>query len=418
MENTVDIPREAPSRKRRYLPIAVGAVLVLGVTAGLWSMEPAAPSVDRSTIWTDSVRRGEFVRQVRGPGTLVPEQARWIVAVTSGRIERIHVQPGAQVGSETILLELSNPDVQVEGLNAERQLAAAEAELSTLRVTLATQRLEQRSRVAQVEGERRDTERRLEASRELAGRNLIPQMDLQRLEDEAAEAATRLGLERERLDLLERSLDQRIGAQRRQIERLGAISEFQGERLESMLVRATAPGIVQDLTLEIGQWVMPGQPLARVVEPGRLMAVLRVPETQARDVTVGQPVAVDTRNGIVPGVVRRIDPSVQQGAVAVEIALTGELPLGARPDLSVEGTVQVDRIEETLFVGRPAYGQANSMVSVWKVVDGGRHAVRVPVRLGLSSVNTIEVIDGLSPGDVVILSDLSAYDAHERIRLR
>jgi HlyD family secretion protein len=414
----VDIPREAPSRKRRYLPIAVGAVVVLGLSAALWSMEPAAPSVDRSTIWTDSVRRGEFVRQVRGPGTLVPEQARWIVAVTSGRIERLHVQPGAQVNAETVLLELSNPDVQVEGLNAERQLAAAEAELSNLVVTLATQRLEQRSRVAQVEAERRDTERRLEASRELASRNLIPKMDLQRLEDDAAEVATRLGLERERLELLDRSLDQRIDAQRRQIARLRAISEFQGERLESMLVRATASGIVQDLTLEVGQWVMPGQSLARVVEPGRLMAVLRVPETQARDVSVGQPVAVDTRNGIVAGTVRRIDPAVQQGAVAVEVALTGELPLGARPDLSVEGTIQVDRIEETLFTGRPAYGQANSMVSVWKVVDGGRYAVRVPVRLGLSSVNTIEVIDGLSPGDVVILSDLSAYDAHERIRLR
>jgi HlyD family secretion protein len=414
----VDIPREAPSRKRRYLPIAVGAVVVLGLSATLMRMEPAAPSVDRSTIWTDSVRQGEFVRQVRGPGTLVPEQARWIVAVTSGRIERIHVQPGAQVDSETILLELSNPDVQVEGLNAERQLAAAEAELANLRVTLATQRLEQRSRVAQIEAERRETDRRLEASRELAGRNLIPRMDLQRVEDEAAEVATRLELERERLDLLERSLDQRIDAQRRQIDRLRAISDFQGERLESMLVQATASGIVQDLTLEIGQWVMPGQTLARVVEPGRLMAVLRVPETQARDVTVGQTVAVDTRNGIVPGVVRRIDPAVQQGAVAVEVALEGELPLGARPDLSVEGTIQVDRIEETLFMGRPAYGQANSLVSVWKVVDGGKHAVRVPVRLGLSSVNAIQVMDGLSPGDVVILSDLSAYDAHDRIRLR
>jgi HlyD family secretion protein len=414
----VDIPREAPGRKRRYIPIALGAVVVVGLSAALWQLEPAAPSVDRSTIWTDSVRRGEFVRQVRGPGTLVPEQARWIVAVTSGRIERIHVQPGAQVGAETVLLELSNPDVQVEGLNAERQLAAAEAELSNLVVTLATQRLEQQSRVAQIDGERRETERRLEASRELAGRNLIPRMDLHRLEDEAAEVATRLRLERERLDLLERSLDQRIDAQRRQIDRLRAISEFQSERLESMLVRATAPGIVQDLTLEIGQWVMPGQALARVVEPGRLMAVLRVPETQARDVSVGQPVAVDTRNGVVAGHVRRIDPSVQQGAVAVEVALDGELPRGARPDLSVEGTIQVDRIAETLFMGRPAYGQANSLVSVWKVVDAGRSAVRVPVRLGLSSVNTIEVVDGLTPGDVVILSDLSAYDAHERIRLR
>jgi HlyD family secretion protein len=414
----LDIPRDPGKRNRRYVPIVLGVVLVVGLSAVLWSMEPAAPSVDRSTIWTDSVRRGEFVRQVRGPGTLVPEQARWIVAVTSGRVERLHVQPGSQVTAETVLLELSNPDVQVEGLNAERQLAAAEAELSNLAVTLATQRLEQRSRVAQIQSERRETLRRLEASRELAERQLIPRMDIQRLEDEAVEVEMRLGLERERLELLDRSLDQRVDAQRRQIDRLRAISEFQHGRAESMLVRATTAGVVQDFTLEIGQWVMPGQTLARVVEPERLMAVLRVPETQARDVSVGQPVSVDTRNGIVPGHVRRVDPAVQQGAVAVEVALDGALPRGARPDLSIEGTIQVDRVGETLFMGRPAYGQANSLVSVWKVVDGGKGAVRVPVRLGLSSVNTIEVLDGLNPGDVVILSDLSAYDAHDRIRLR
>jgi HlyD family secretion protein len=414
----VDIPREQPSRKRRYVPIAVGTVVVLGLTAALWRLEPAAPSVDRSTVWTDSVRRGEFVRQVRGPGTLVPEQARWIVAVTSGRVERLYVQPGESVEATTVMLELSNPDVQVEGLNAERQLAAAESELSSLEVTLATQRLEQRSRVAQVEGEQREAERRLEASRELAERQLIPRMELQRQEDAAAELGVRLGLERERLELLERTLAGRIDAQRRQIDRLRAIAEFQTTRLESMRVRASVAGVVQDLTLEVGQWVMPGQSLARVVEPGRLMAVLRVPETQARDLAVGQTAAIDTRNGVVEGRVRRIDPSVQQGAVAVEVALIGELPRGARPDLSVEGTIQIERLDDVLFTGRPAYGQAQSLVSVWKLVDGGKSAVRVPVRLGRSSVNTIEIVEGLEPGDRVILSDLSAYDAHDRIRVR
>jgi HlyD family secretion protein len=414
----VDIPRKPVSSKRRYVPFVIGGVVVVGLSAALWQLEPAAPSVDRSTIWTDSVRRGEFVRQVRGPGTLVPEQARWVVAVTSGRIERIHVQPGETVEAETILLELSNPDVQVEGLNAERQLAAAEAELSNLEVTLVSQRLEQRSRVSQVEAEQRDAARRLQASRELAERNLIPRNDLHRLEDEAAEVVSRLAVERERLGLLEASLDARVDAQRRQISRLRAISDFQSTRMESMRVRASAPGVIQDLSLEVGQWVMPGQSLARVVEPGRLMAVLRVPETQARDLLVGQTTAIDTRNGIVEARVRRIDPSVQQGAVAVEVALVGELPRGARPDLSVEGTIQIERLEDVLYTGRPAYGQANSLVSVWKVVDGGKSAVRVPVRLGRSSVNTIEVVEGLEPGDVVILSDLSAYDAHDRIRLR
>jgi HlyD family secretion protein len=414
----LDIPRNTTNNKRRYLPFAIGGVLVVAVSMALWRLEPAAPSVDRSTIWTDSVRKGEFVRQVRGPGTLVPEQARWIVAVTSGRIERIHVQPGETVSAETVLLELSNPDVQVEGLNAERQLAAAEAELSNLQVTLESQRLDQRSRVAQVEAEQREAARRLQASRELAERNLIPRMDLQRLEDEAAEVLSRLALERERLALLEASFGGRIDAQRRQISRLRAISDFQSTRMQSMQVQASAEGVIQDLSLEIGQWVMPGQALARVVEPGRLMAVLRVPETQARDLAVGQTAAIDTRNGIVEARVRRIDPSVQQGAVAVEVALVEELPRGARPDLSVEGTIQIERLEDVLYTGRPAYGQANSLVSVWKVVDGGRSAVRVPVRLGRSSVNTIEVVEGLERGDVVILSDLSAYDAHDRIRLR
>lgn len=414
----MDIPRSPSGRKRRYAPIVLGVALVAGLAAVLWRMEPAAPTVDRSTIWTDSVRRGEFVRHVRGPGTLVPEQARWIVAVTSGRVERIHVQPGEVVEPETVLLELSNPDVQVEGLSAEQQLATAEAELLNLGVTLSSQRLDQRGRVAQVEAEQRDAERRLQASRELASRNLIPSMDLQRTEDEAAELRGRLALERERLDLLERSTASRLEAQRRQVDRLMAIAEFQSTRLESMRVRASARGVVQDLTLEVGQWVMPGQALARVVEPGRLMAVLRVPETQARDVSVGQPVVIDTRNGIVPAHVRRIDPSVQQGTVSVEVALDGLAPRGARPDLSVEGTIQVDWIEETLYMGRPAYGQANSLVSLWKVIDGGRAAVRVPVRLGVSSVNTIEVVEGLVPGDVVILSDLSAHDGLDRIRLR
>jgi HlyD family secretion protein len=414
----LDIPRERTSRHRRYIPAAIVAGIVVVLTALVWRLEPASPTVDRATIWTDSVRLGEMVRQVRGPGTLVPEQARWIVAVTSGRVERIHVEPGAAVGPQTVLLELSNPDVQVEGLNAERQLAAVEAELANLQVTLHGQRLEQRSRVAQVAAEQRETQRRVEASRELAERQLIPRMELQRLEDQAAELSTRLEIERERLDLLDRTLDDRIDGQRRQIERLRAIADFQRGRSESMQVRASASGVVQDLRLEIGQWVMPGQSLARVVEPGRLMAVLRVPETQARDLSVGQSVSVDTRNGIIAGHVRRIDPSVQQGAVTVEVGLDEELPRGARPDLSIEGTVQIERLEQVLHTGRPAYGQANSLVSMWKLVDGGKAAIRVPVRLGRSSVNTIEIVDGLQPGDVVILSDLSAHDSHDRIRLR
>ena len=402
----------------KYVWPALGAAALLVITALLWQLEPAAPSVDRATIWTDTVRRGEMIRQVKGPGVLVPEQARWVVASTAGRVERVHVQPGERVEPNTVLLELSNPDVQVEGLNAERQLAAAEAQLADLSSTLEGQRLSQAGQVAQVRSEYRAARRQLEASRRLADRNLIPRNDLARAQDEAEELRTRLELEERRLEVMSSSMDERIRAQARQVERLLAIADFQERRAASMQVRAGAAGVVQDLDLEVGQWVMPGQTLARVVEPDRLKAELRIPETQARDLAVGQSTAIDTRNGIVQGQVMRIDPAVQNGAVLVEVALPDSLPRGARPDLSVEGTIQIERLEDVLFVGRPAYGQPHSVVSMWRVVNGGEAAVRVPVRLGRSSVNTIEVVEGLARGDTVILSDLSGYDETDRLRLQ
>jgi HlyD family secretion protein len=413
----VDIPRPQQKDRRKHLLIAGAVIAVAAVTATLWSIDPAAPTVDRATIWTDTARRGEMLRQVRGPGTLVPENARWLVAITPGRVERLHVRPGQVVEPETIVLELSNPDVQVEGLNAERQLAAAEADLANLHSSLETQLLEQRSNVAQARTQQRDAARRVEASRGLAERNLIPRIELQRLEDEHEERTGRLALEEERLRILTSTIGGRIDAQRRQVDRLRAISEFQRGRATSMQVRAGSAGVIQDLGLEVGQWVMPGQTLARVVEPGRLMAVLRIPETLARDLAVGQSAAIDTRNGIINGRVIRIDPAVQSGAVAVDVALEDSLPRGARPDLSVDGVIQIERLPDVVYVGRPAYGQPHSVVTLWKLVEGGRAAVRVPVRLGRASVNVVEVEDGLEPGDVVILSDLSGHDRVERIRI-
>ncbi len=414
----MDIPRPPKKNRRRQLVIAGAVVAAVVSTAALWRIEPASPSVDRSTIWPDSVRRGDVVIQVRGPGTLVPESARWLVALTPGRVEKINVRPGQSVEPGTVVLELSNPDVQVEGLNAERQLAAADAELANLRSTLETQILDQRSGVAQVSTQQREAARRLEASRGLAERNLIPRMELQRLEDENEELTGRLALEQERLTILVSSKEGRLDAQRRQIDRLRAITEFQRSRAASMHVLAGVPGVIQDLGLEVGQWVMPGQTLARVVEPGRLMAVLRIPETQARDLAVGQAASIDTRNGIIPGRVIRIDPAVQSGAVAVDVALEGELPRGARPDLSVDGTIELEHLRDVLHVGRPAYGQSHSVVTLWKLVDGGRAAVRVPVRIGRASVNVVVVEDGLESGDVVILSDMSRYDRDDRIRIQ
>lgn len=416
----MDIKRTPnPSRRyRRYAFIAGGVGAVALLTVSVSRLEPAAPSVDRSEVWTDSVRRGEMVRAVRGPGTLVPERIRWIPAATGGRVERVLVQPGDSVEPGTVLLELSNPDVQLEALDAERQLAQAQAEMVNLESSLQTQRLGLQSTVAALRSEAREAQRQAEANVALAERGLIARMDLARSQDRAQELAARLRNEEAQLRVLEESVQSRLGVQRAQIQRLNSIVNFHVDRSSSMKVLAGASGVVQELPLQVGQWVTPGTMLARVVEPGRLKAVLRIPETQARDLAVGQVAQIDTRSGIVTGRVIRIDPAVQSGAVNVDVALEGELPRGARPDLSVDGTIEVDRLVDVLYVGRPAYAQPEGQASIWKLVDDGTAAVRVPVRLGRASVNTIEVVDGLAPGDEIILSDLSRWDGAERLRLR
>lgn len=414
----MDVPRE-PTRKRgRYIYIAAGVIAVILVTVALSRLEPAAPSVTRATILVDSVRQGDMVRQVRGPGTLVPERIRIVTAVTSGRVEAIHVEPGAEVGPETILVELSNPDVQLEGLDAERQLSAAEAELVNLESTLETQRLNQEGVVRSLETEYREAMRQVEMNRELAERNLIARMALESSEDRADELEERLEIERRRLEIARESVEGQLAVQRNQVERLRAISRFQEGRSLSMRVPAGAQGVLQELPLQVGQWAIPGQELARVVDPCCLKAELRIPETQARDVTIGQPASIDTRNGIIQGRVTRVDPSVQNGAVRVEVTLEGELPRGARPDLSVDGTIEIERLENVLYMPRPAYSQAGSRIGLFRLEPDGRSAVRVNVLLGRSSVSTIEIEEGLRVGDSVILSDMSGSDGHDRVRLR
>src|SRR5690606_15341635 len=380
--------------------------------------EPAAPTVDRSVVFTDTVRRGTMVRQVRGPGNLVPEDIRWITTLTPGRVERVHVRPGTEVKRGTLLLELSNPDVNIQALQAEQALTAAEARLVELRTNLETQRLNQQAVVAAVRREYEEALRQVRTNEELAREGLVSTIELENARGRAEELRIRNEVEQERLRILTESIEAQLQVQRDQVERLRAIAEFQREQVESMRIRATADGVLQQMNLEVGQWVIPGNTLGAIVQPGRLKAELRIPETQIRDVTVGQPVQIDTRNGIVPGRVLRIDPSVTSGAVKVEVALEGELPRGARPDLSVDGTIEVERLEDVLYVGRPAYGQAESTVGLFKLVEGGSHAVRVPVRLGRASVNTIEVVDGLQVGDIVILSDMSAWDQYDRVRIR
>lgn len=414
----MDIPRERKPNRLRYVYVSAGVIGVVVTTVALSRLEPAAPAVDRAVIWTDTVRRGPMVRQVRGPGNLVPEQIRYITTLTPGRVDRVLLRPGVEVEAGTVLLELSNPDVHIQALQADQQLTAAEAELVSLRANLENQRLTQEASIATIRSEYEEAQRQLHMHEELARDGLIPEMELSRARDRAAELAVRLEVEEKRLELFMSTIEAQLEVQRQQVLRLRAISEFQRNQVESMTVRAGTAGVLQELSLEVGEWVMPGMNLAVVVPPGRLKAVIRIPETQAKDVVLNQRARIDTRNGLIEGRVRRIDPAVINGTVAVDVELEGELPPGARPDMSVDGTIEVERLDDVLYVGRPAYGQAESTVGLFRLEPGGKEAVRVSVRLGRSSVNQIEVRDGLEPGDVVILSDMSSWDSYERVRIR
>ena len=414
----MDVPRKPPRRRARWFYAAGGLLVVVSGTVALSRLEPAAPGVDRATVWTDTVRRGEMLRQVRGPGTLVAEDIRWVPAVVAGRVERKLVLPGTQVKAGTILVELSNPDVERQALEARRQLAAAESELATLRSSLESQRLTQEATVATVRAQYREAQRQARAFEGLIQQDMISQNELARARDTMGELEVRVGVEERRLSHFTQSMRQQLAAQQGQISILRTLAAFQQRQIESMQVRAASDGVLQELSVEPGQWVNSGTTLARVVQPGRLKAVLRIPEVQAKDVAVGQVATIDTRNGVVRGRVVRIDPSVQNGSVGVDVAFEAALPRGARPDLSVDGTIDIERLPNVLYVGRPAYGQPESTVSMFRLAPSGDEAHRVSVRLGRGSANTVEILAGLNPGDVVILSDMSAYDGAERVRLR
>jgi multidrug resistance efflux pump len=394
-----------------FTAVAFVAIAVFGI-------QPAAPSVDRSTVFVDVVQRGTMLRQVRGPGTLVPEQIRWVPAVTAGRVERRYLDPGTRVEPGTVLLELSNPDVQLELLEAERQLSAAQAQLVTLRTTLETQRLNQEAVVASTRTQYLEAKRNGDAADELVQRNLMAASEAQTAKERAEELATRLEIERQRLAIQSGAIGEQLAVQESQVTRLQNIVRFHRDRIVSMRVVAGTEGVLQEIAVEEGQWVLPGQTLAKVVQPERLKAVVRIPEVQARDVTVGLRALIDTRTDTIPGRVIRIDPAVQSGAVNVDVALDGELPPGARPDLSVDGMIEIERLENVLYVGRPVFGQSGSTLGLFRLAADGGHAERVRVRLGRGSVNAIEILEGLAEGDQVILSDMSQWDDEDRIRLR
>jgi HlyD family secretion protein len=404
-------------RRRRALLAVAGALAIALITLGLSRLKPAAPTVDRQTVWIDTVQRGSMLRQVRGSGTLVPEDIRWITANVDGRVERIPSLPGVTVKPDTVLLELSNPEVEKNALESESQLKAGQAEYDNLRAQLDSALLTQQARVTEAESTEAQAKLLAEANKVLAKDGLIPDLNLKTSLLRYEQNIKASQIERERYGQSKTSNAAQLSAQRARVAQLQALYELRRREAESLKVRAGIPGVLQELPLQIGQRATAGTNLARVARPEKLKAQVRIPETQAKDVVIGQRASIDTRNGLIEGHVARVAPSVQEGTVIVDVALDGALPQGARPDLSIDGTIEIERLSNVLYVGRPAYGQAQSKVEMFKLIDGGKEAVRVPVQLGRSSVNTIEIVSGLNVGDQVILSDTSAQDGYDRIRL-
>lgn len=420
----MDIKRAPPSKRNQYIAWGFGIVVIVLVSLGISKLKPAAPSVERATLWVDSVRRGELLREVRAAGTLVPEHMRIIAAVTAGRIEQLPVRPGVTVTPATLIVEMSNTDVQLQALQAEQSLTQARSGLANLRTGLLQQRLAQESAIAQLATQIQTADRQLKLVEALDKKSLASGSELAAARDLVRELQTRERIERDRLEEMNASAKEQLVLNQEQVTRLSAIVAEQMNRVRSMRVVAGENGVLQNLGpqggigLELGQWVNPGMELARVAQPGRLKAVIRVPESQARDIAVGQKATVDTRNGIVAGRVMRIDPASQQGTVTVEVTIEGELPRGARADMSVDGTIEIERLPNVLYVGRPAYGSAESTVGLFKISSDGKEATSVPVKLGRASVNTVEVLTGLSVGDSVIISDMSTWDNVSRVRLK
>ena len=414
----MDIPRTPPNRTKQRLLLGGGGAIVLALaTVGLARLEPAAPEVERATLWIDNVSRGPFIREVRGNGTLVPEQIRFVAAVSEGRVERIVVLPGAVVEADTVILEMSNPQLELSTQDAELALAAAEADTKAFEVRLDHSLLDQQAQAAAVNADY--LQRQLEAATnsELSEEGLVSKIQAQIATLRLEEATTRKALEERRLVSAAESNAAQLVAQKARLEQLRHVASLRRAELAALKVKAGQPGVLQAVAVQPGQQVTAGSVLARVADPTKLKAELRVPETQARDVAIGLPANVDTRNGVVVGRVVRVDPAVVNGTVLVDVALEGELPRGARPDLSVDGTIVIEKLDDVLTVGRPAFGQPDSRITLFKLSPDGDTATRTAVQLGRGSVHRIEVIEGLQEGDRVILSDMSTWDAVDRVRL-
>ena len=412
-------PSNARAKKiRRIIYATIAAVFLAGVTYGVSHLRPAAPTVDKATIWTDEVKRGTMIRDVRGIGTLVPEDIRWIPALTDSRVDRKLLYPGAIVKPDSIILELSDPILQRDVLDAEYQLKAAEADMESLKVTINSELMNQKSTTAQVRSDYEQAKIQHEVDQKLFVEGIGAKVNEQLSKVRMQQLAIRLQLEEQRTKDAEDSAGARMQAQQSKVDQQRALYDLKHSELESLHVRAGINGVLQVVPVEVGQHVTPGTNLARVADPKHLKAEIKIPETQAKDVVIGQSATVDTRNGIVKGVVSRVDPSVQNGTVTVDVRFTEPLPDGARPDLSVDGTIELENLQNVLYVGRPVHGQSDSTIGLFKLVDDGSDAVRVNVKLGKASVNSVEILSGLNVGDKVILSDMSSMDGFDRIRLR
>ena len=411
-------PDIARAKKIRRIVYATGfAVVILLITVGVSRLEPAAPRVDKDTVYMDTVERGEMLRNVRGTGTLVPEQLRWITPITNGTVERLVLRPGATVRPDTVVIELSNPELEQQALETRLQLDAALARYESRRVELRSQELTQQASLKMVESELSQAEYEAELDEKLFKDNLVSELQVRQKQSRVSELRIRHEIEQQRLAIQADSTKATLAAEQADVDRLRTMYQLRQSQVADLQVTAGITGVLQQVEVEEGASVTPGTNLARVGDPTRLMAQLRIAETQARDIVEGQPAAVDTRNGVIPGHVIRIDPSVQQGTVTVDVALDGELPRGARPDLTVDGTIELERLENVIYVGRPVFGREQSVVILFKLDPDSDDAVRTRVSLGHASVSFIEVLDGLQPGDQVVLSDMSQWDAFDRVRL-
>jgi len=420
--HSMDIARPEFKKQKRRKQAVIGIIAVLIATAafvGVSRLKPAAPSVERSTVWTDTVKRGPMLRQVRGLGTLVPspEDVRQIPAETEATVMRIRVLPGTQVTADTVLLEMSNPETEQAAADADLQLKAAEAELKSLKVKLDSDLMTQRAGAATVSADYSQAQLQAETDKELYNLGVISGLTYKASSGKANELNTRNNIENERLQINQQAIRSQLAVQEAKVDEMRALADLKKKQLNDLKVRAGISGVLVDLPLQVGQHVQPGTMLAKVVQPEHLMASLKIPETQARDVQINEPATIDTHNGVVSGTVMRVDPAVQNGTVTVDVRITGELPKGARPDLSVDGTIDLEKLDNVLYVGRPAFGQENSTISLFRLDSQGQDAMRVPVKVGRASVNAIQILEGLREGDTVILSDMSRWDNAERIRL-